>query len=65
MKRVRMTILMIMLIIGMVLVIGSVGNLEFADLTHTQGFTEGQFWLRCVIGFILMITAVVEGNRID
>lgn len=65
MSKVKMSILAIMLLIGMVLVVGSVGNLEFADLTHTQGFTEGQFWLRCVIGFILMITAVVAGNRID
>lgn len=54
---------MILLAIGLFLVVGSVGNIEFADLTHTAGYTAGQFWIRAGIGVILMIVGTIVGNR--
>lgn len=54
---------MLLLGIGFFLMVCTIGNVEFADLTHTVGFTSGQFWTRTVISFALMIFGVVIGNR--
>ena len=55
---------MLLLAVGFVIVIGSVGNIEFADATGTVGLTDGQFWLRAIIGTVLMFTGVAIGNKV-
>ena len=64
-RKIIMTLLSLMLIVGLIMVAGSVGNLEYADLTRTQGFTEGQFWSRVAIGIALAAVAVFGANRLE
>lgn len=65
MRKVVMGILSVMLLIGMFMLIGTVGNLEFADLTGQAGFTESQFWLRIIVGVLLLIGGAVGANKLE
>ena len=63
-KRAVEIVAMILLGIGLFMVVGSIGNIEFADLTHTVGYTAAQFWTRCIIGIILAFAGVAIGNKV-
>ena len=65
MRKVVMGILSVMLLIGMFMLIGTVGNLEFAVLTGQAGFTESQFWLRIIVGVLLLIGGAVGANKLE
>lgn len=50
-------------LVGMLMAAGTIGNVEFADMTGAAGFTPGQFWIRIVIAAVLMIVPAAVSNK--